>query len=126
MNTNFFEEFFDQPQTAIPADIERFHNRLDYYLRTAAEQMAKDFNLEGREWPLLDDFFIKRNGGITSGKLRNFRHYALNAHAKDTKLLQQLIDRRPEIFDRRAAVSIENTYRFLWHLWQEGINCLKP
>ncbi|MDO5386544.1 MAG: hypothetical protein Q4F75_04665 [Pseudomonadota bacterium] len=120
-NENFFEEFFSE-KIELPADTERFHNRLDYYLRAAAEQMAKDFGLEAKDWPFLDEFYILRNGGVNADKLINFRRFTLVEHEKDTAWLLQMFQFYPALFTSRAAIQFENTFRFLLRLWRTGMD----
>ena len=109
--TEIFAEFANNrcPQ---PEEMERFNNRVDYYLRGAAEELSKDFGLERKDWPLLEKGFLARNGGFNKQRMANFYYYAHVRFKEDTQYLTMMLHHYPSIFLERAVTSYENTFRF--------------
>lgn len=119
--TEIFAEFANNrcPQ---PEEMERFNNRVDYYLRGAAEELAKDFGLERKDWPLLEKGFLARNGGFNKQRMAYFYYYAHVHYKEDTLFLTMMLQHYPSIFLERAVTSYENTFRFTFNLWLDAMD----
>ena len=123
-------EMFWQPENenkksfSEPEDHIYFHKRLDKYLRQCAEQIAKDYYIDVRDWTLLTEHYFKQNGGLEFGRLNNFYRYAFIEHRKDTVYVRKMLIYYPSLFLKRTVEETEQTFRTSLNLWLAALDCM--